>query len=77
MKNKIDWLYDDEEEDDGTFDLVGKFKGKYVDVVSSVDRKWSVLYNNVRIKVGFESRDMAKNWAESVDLIDCLSQSFS
>lgn len=73
MKNKIDWLFDDEEEDDGTFDLVGQLNGKYIDVVCNIKGKWSVLYNNVRIKEGFESRDVAKDWIECVDLVDCLS----
>lgn len=56
---KIKWSKPDET-DDGTFDLCGKFNGKYVDVVQRFDNTWSISFNGLRIKDGIATRDLAK-----------------
>lgn len=65
--------FDDEDPDDGTADLVGNLFGKYVDVTSNYKGTWSVMYNNVRVKDGFSTRESARQWAENADLVDALS----
>lgn len=71
--NKIKW--DDNSDDDGTHDLCGtdRFK-KFVDVTHSYLGTWSVLYNNIRLKDDFTNRLEAKNWSESTDLVNALSE---
>ena len=74
--NIIDWIEDDEEEDDGTYDLVGFCQGKYVDIVKNFKGTWSVIYNNIRIKTEIKSRDEANVWAEKNDLINALCEHY-
>lgn len=72
--NNIEWTeFDDEDPDDGSADLVGFLFGKYVDVTSHYQGTWSVMYNNVRVKDNFLTREDARQWAESADLVDALS----
>lgn len=56
------------------YDLCGQAHGKYVDVCSNGSGKWSVLFNCVRLKNDFASRDEAQHWAETADLIEELSE---
>lgn len=72
--NNISWSEDDEEsEDTSTYDLCGTFYGKYVDVTRNSNNLWSVLFNCVRIKENISTREQAKHWAETADLIEELS----
>jgi hypothetical protein len=57
---KIVWSKPDEA-DDGSFDLCGKFNGKYVDVVQRHDSTWSISFNGQRIESGIPTREEAKN----------------
>ena len=56
---KIEWSESDEI-DDGTFDLCGRFNGRYIDVVRRYDNTWSIFFNNARIKSGIANRELAK-----------------
>ena len=69
MKNNIDWG----EIESGEHDLCSKLHGKYVDVTAHIRGTWSVLFNNIRLKDDFVSRDTAQSWAESTDLINEIS----
>lgn len=68
MKNMIFWLFDDEEEDDESFDLCGRYKNKYVDIVSNSKKEWSVYLDDLKIKEGFKNRVDAKKWFEENNL---------
>lgn len=78
IKNKIKWgAIPKDDSPDMQYELCGKDRNnKYVDLTKNSQGIWSVLYNNVRIKNDFNSREEAKNWAETVDLIDQLSKNF-
>jgi hypothetical protein len=75
-KNKVKWSKTPKDDSlENPYDLCGKDKNdKYVDVTHSFKGTWSVLYNNVRLKDDFVSRDEAKDWAEKTDLINFLSE---
>lgn len=78
IKNKITWR--EIPQDDCIelqYDLSGTDENnKEVDITHTYKNTWSVYYNKVSIKHHFLSRDEAKAWAESVDLIDELSKKF-
>ncbi len=55
---KIKWLKS--RGDDGTYDLCGKFNGKYVDIIQRYDNTWSISFNNVTIENNITNRKLAK-----------------
>jgi len=57
---KIEWFEFENSKDDGTYDLCGKFNGKYVDVVRKFNNTWSIHFNNVKIEGDITSREEAK-----------------
>jgi hypothetical protein len=67
----IEWSDDERLNSYDTFDLCGKFNGKYVDVCYRYDNTWSILYDGTRIKNGFATRDLAKSaivdWLEKLN----------
>lgn len=72
--NKILWSkHDEKSEDTSTYDLCGRFRGKYVDVTNNGENSWAVLFNCVRIKENIATRDEAKQWVENADLIEELT----
>lgn len=68
MKNMICWLFDDEEEDDESFDLCGRYQNKYVDIIFNSKNEWSIYFDNSQVKEGFKNRIDAKKWFEENNL---------
>jgi hypothetical protein len=66
---KIKWR-DNSPEDDGTYDLCGRAKGQYVDIIRSESGKWSVYFANKALCHDFNDREDARQWAEANDLLD-------
>ncbi len=54
---EINWSNPNENED---YDLCGKFRGKYVDVVRHVNGTWSWFYDGNRHESGILTREDAK-----------------
>ncbi|NCQ51874.1 hypothetical protein GW796_08270 [archaeon] len=71
--NAINWSEIEECELNPEYDLCGIFNGKYVDVVRDESGLWTPSFNGVRIKESIKTRLEAKEYVESVDLIDVLS----
>lgn len=63
----IDWIYDDD--DFGEENLTGHAKEGYVDVEKTRFGKWSVFLNEKKIKDEIPTREEAKRWVETHQLM--------